>query len=847
MKLAKDHLIQHNSVVLYGNPGEGKSTAAFMVAKILADEGVINLERCVALFDPSDMKDFKSTDVDLIIIDDIFGKHNSESGKFTDWKSHFSTIQSYIETRNVKIIITSRLHIYAEYQNKLTGYSMFARAVKLNTEDLSDDEKVDIIKAQLNAHGRELNDFDFLSCLSKHGSKPGFPMCCHQFAANDDLYEKKADYFLKPYKYYLEQNINDLNDQNFFGLLYVFYKQNQLPNTALDITKLDKESERILLHIAKLRGIDKSLAAITRETKQTVNWLKGSYLGNVGKTFSFQHDTIYETVALLHGTEYPAEVISYCTTDFLCQCIIVEGEKKEGVLIVDEDHFPCLADRLMNEILKYDNGKRLSTHPALRNVQFVEKLISMITVNKETFQQVLSKSMSFMYNGIHGFFYHAVLGQTIDMFNERLLANLKKCSHGKESKEHCWKCAVSSEALAGFCGSNREALFQALMDSELIYYIVKINDSSLLSSTIKQLEVDKRWKPDGVPVPRALVEAIVNNRQKCLEIMKAAGAIMTEYAVYWAILDYGYDAVVKVIDILKEQGTFDVESKYSAWALAVAMKFKSEDERIFRKLIDEGVIYTLSLVGALAEIGISAETVKEVIDVTKTEGRWDNEDYSVAVAYMAARKRPDVDLLTILENEGTAITPACLNYAVIRYADEVDTVIDTLKAIGKFDLTNKYIARAFVWSMDCYECLGYDRLREEGVDINKSCLPYAAEWFTSPPTLEKIIGGLTEKQILNPEDDCALEALCVASKRHDQTVYKRLCDEGIFWLPRSLSVAVKCDTAYGVKQVMKQLKDHDMLDVKNKDIQDAVALAKNMKDTRKYDLMREYMDKNNDT
>ena len=570
---------------------------AFRIAKVFVDEGSINLGRCVALFEPTDIKDFKSTDVDLIIIDDIFGKHNSDSSKLSDWKLHFQTLQSFVENRNLKVIITSRLHIYTEYRSKLAGFSVFAAAVEINTEDLSNDEKVEILKAQLNAHGRDINDIDFLSCVSKHGTKSGFPMCCHQFAANNELFEMKENYFLKPYKYYLEQNINDLSDQNFLGLLYIFYKRNQLPYAALDITKLDKESERVLLHIARLRGIDKSLVALVRETRQTVNWLKGSYVRSVGKVFSFQHDTIYETVALIHGAEYPGEVITNCTIDFLCQCVEVEGEKREDLLIVDEDEFPCLAERFIDEVLHGDYGRRLSTHSALRNVVFVEELVSLISENEETLQKFLSKDMSFMYNGIHGFFYHTVLGQTSDVLFERLLGNIE-CTHNKESKEHCWKCAVRSEALAGACGANREDLYQSLLDagaevetlclykacenhdinpafvkriyndlkkaqrcipdqelsqfclgmsachkdnrvfnifteaglkpsSELIYYIVRMNDISLLSSTIKQLEGDEKWKPDAMSISRALVEALMNKQENCLEILNAAGAIMS--------------------------------------------------------------------------------------------------------------------------------------------------------------------------------------------------------------------------------------------------------------------------------------------------------------------------------
>ena len=916
MKIARDHLIRENSVLLYGNPGEGKSTAAFRLAKALVEEGSISPERCVVLFEPGDLKDIKSADVDLIVIDDMFGRHNAESGKFGEWSSYFPTLQSFIETRNIKVIITSRLHIYMEYKNKLAGFSFFSRTVELNTTNLTDCEKVEIIKAHLDASGRDINALDLQSCVSKHGSNSGFPMCAHQFAANTELFEMKSDYFLKPYKYYLEQNIHDLNDESFVGLLYVFYKQNHLPNSALDITKIDKESENILLHIAKLRGIDKSLAAITRETRQIVNWLKGSYLKNIGKVFSFQHDTIYETVALIHGEEYPSEVITHCTIDFLCQCIKVEGDKKEGVLIVDEDDFPCLAERFVHEVLKGLNGKRLSTHPVLRNVEFVGELISIISESQETLQNFLSKDLSFMYNGVHAFFYHVVHGQTSDAFLEKVLAPLE-CGHDKEKKEHCWKCAVRSEALAGACGANREDLYQTLLDagarvetlclykacenheinpgfvkriyadlkkgqrcipdqelsqfclgmsachkdnrvfnilteaglnpsSELIYYIVKMDDCALLASTIKQLESDSRWKPDAMSVSRALVEALVNRKQNSLEILEKEGAIMTEFAVYWAIIDYGYDAVTTVIDILKKQHTVDLESRDLAWALAMAIKIKSEDERIYRKLLDEGVIYTLSLVGALAEIGIGAKTIKEIIDKLKQDSRWDTEDYSVAVAYMAARKRPDTALRDILENEGATITPACLNYAVIRYADQVEYVIETLKTAGKFDLSNKYIARAFVWSMECTNSIGYDRLKTEGVHISMACLPYAAERFISPPTLEKVIGGLKEEKRWNPDDDFALEALCVASKRQDKSVYKRLCAAGIGWKLRSLYVAVQNDTSYGVLHVVKHLREEGIVDLQNKDIQDAIALARCMKDKTKYNILQELVAQDKD-
>lgn len=890
---------------------EGKTTAAFIIAKSLAADKAISLDRCAVLIESTDLKDLRSTDVDLLLIEDIFGKHNAESGKFRDWSLYFQTLQSFVETRKVKIIITSRLHIFLEYKNKLSGLPIFSRSVELNSVDLTNREKEDILKAQLNAYDRDIDDVDIQDCLSKFNSNSGFPMCAHQFAANTDLYLMKSNFFRKPYKYYLEQNIHNLDEQSFMTLLFVFYKHNQLTSAVLDITKIDKMSENLFLHIAKLRGLDISLTKVVRDTRQKVNWLKGSYLKITGKTISFLHDTIYETVALIHSEEYPSEVIAYCTIDFLCQCIAVDGDIKEGIMVVNEDEFGCLAERFISEVIKCNHGKRLSAHPFLGNQQFAKELISTLSENPDTLHKFLSINLSFMYNGIHAFLYHAVLDQTSDVFLGEVLSQLD-CNHRGEMTETCWKCSVRSEALAAVCGANRQDLYQALLNkgatvqtlclykavenhdinpdfvkriysdlkncqkfisdkellqfclgmsscnkdnrvfkiltdsglkptSELVYYIVKKDDSSLLSSTIEQLEKNGTWKPDTMSVSRALVEAHMQKKERCLEILENAGGKMTEFAVYWAIVDYGYDAVSDVIGMLKRNDTFDVESPDLAWGLAMAIKIQADDDRYHKRLKEEGVIYTLSVVGALAEIGISADKIREVIDELKKDGQWNTEDYAVAAAYMAARKRPDKSLLTVLESEGSGITPACLNYAVIRYADQLEFIIQSLKTAKTFDLSDKYIARAFVWSIECPDKLVYHRLLVEGVRISMACLVYAVERFISLPTLDRVIEDLQKDEKWNTEDDYALEALCIASKRQDRRGYEKLLREGISWKSRSLYVAVQCVSVYGVKHVIERMKEHRVLDKNHEHIRNAVASAKAMKDQRKYVILQEYL------
>ena len=910
MKVAKTYLLNEFSVVIFGKPGEGKSTASFKIAKYLIDEANIALDRYALLFEATDLKNIHSTDIDLLLIDDMFGKHNAEPGKFKAWSDFFSTLQTYISNRKIRIIMTSRMHIFMEYKPKVNGLDIFSRTVELNSEELSFDEKRCILLAQLEANNRDPNEVTIQDCVSQENSQSGFPMCAHQFAADESLYSMKEKYFSKPYKYYLEQNIRNLDEQSFISLLYVFYKHNLLKTNDLDISKIDEDSENTLLHISKLRGVEKPIAVLLRETKQKINWLKESYFRNIRKTFSFRHDTIYETVALIHGEEYSSEVINHCTPDFLCQSVNIEGDVNDGTLVIDEDDFTSLAERFVHEVINVGNGKRLSTHPMLRHYLFVEEFISVVTDSEDTFRDFFSINISFMYVGIHAFLYHVISSQGNNDCFLRAVLPLLHCKHNTSKKGTCWTCPVKSEALASVCGANREDLYNLMRDagakvetlclykavenheispefvkrifydlkaehkfipdqellqfclgmstqhkdtrvfnilkeaglqptSALVYYIAQVGNADLLTTTIDELIKDNKWMPDTMSLSRAIVDGLMHNKQNILEILDNAGAKLTEFAVYWAIVDYGFDAVSCVVEKLKENDTFDEDSRDMAWGLAMAIKKKAEDERILKKLQDEGVTSTLSLVGALAETGQSAAVIRNVIDELKAEERWDADDYSVAVAYMAALKRPDTTLKIILENEGAKINPACLNYVVIRYADEVDSVIQTLKDKSGLLSSNKYIARALVLAMESRDKTVYEQLIQEGIQLSMACLVYAVERFISVSTLENVIAGLKDEKNWASADDCALEALCVANKRQDKTAYLKLLSEGVTWRPRSLYIAVKCETVYGLKRVIKQLRENDILDGSDKDTEEAMALAMRMTDKRKYSVLKE--------
>ena len=647
MKKALYYLIDNHSVLIYGRPGEGKTTSAFRIVKSLVDEKHVCLNKCAMLFGPEDLNEIVTTDVDILFIDDMFGKHNAEDSKFAGWSNFFETLQAFVGNRKIKILMTSRMHIFLEYKSKLMGFDVFSRAVELSSTDLSKNEKEEILLAQLKAHGRDVASINVSECVciqSQHESWIGFPLSAHYFAAEETLLSQKEDYFSKPYTQCFELNVRNLDENSLIALLYVFYKENKLKVTDLDITKMDSSSEKLLLHIGKLIGVEKSVAAIIRGTKQKVNHFKNSYLKCINKSFSFLHDTMYETVALLHGKEYPSEVIKHCTVDFLCQCIRLQNEASGGILHIEEDDYPALAERCIEEVICHKNGQRLSNHSMFTNHEFVEELLGTVTESDETFHDFLNTGLSFMYVGNHGFLYHIIAqeNQANILFKQVLPA--LRCEHSSGKADSCWKCSVKSEATAGACSANKSTIyadlksagaeirtvclykavenrnidpgfvktiiddlklakkfipddqilqyclglavqhdtrsvFNILKDSglnpanfDLLYYIVKAGDEYLLSSVLKDLVSQNKWISDYMTVSRALTEAIVTGKERLQDILVSSGAKLTEFAVYWAIVDHGYDSMAKIIRVLKDNDTFDVESYDLAHAMAIALK-----------------------------------------------------------------------------------------------------------------------------------------------------------------------------------------------------------------------------------------------------------------------------------
>ena len=549
------HLQKAYSVLLYGNPGEGKTFAAFRIVKHLVENNIVTLNRCALLSNPKDLSLIKTADIDLILIDDIFGRHNADSNRFSAWETEFPTLQSIVGTRKIRLIMCSRMHIYEQFRKKIDGLDIFSRTTELSSAKLLPEEEREILIQQLELYERNVDEVNVDECISQ--ALVGFPLCAQQFACDDLMFSKKTDYFRKPYRYFLEQNIKTLDDQSFIALLFVFYKGNKVQLADLDITRMSKDTQALLVHIANLRGVEKPTPLIVRETKEKVASMKGSYIKTIDNESSFFHDTMYETVAQIHYQEYPAEVIKYCTLDYLHQCVFLECHKnREGITIYEADlkHFVERCSYELTEEVKgyhktgwwnmetfdYVLDHRVFQHPNCRR-----ELLSHMQRDLKTFEEFLT------------FFVQINLSILVyprrycskwfdnDTFLNEMMPYLD-CSHMHEMVFGCWKCVSKAGILSAACDYNWKDVHTFLMSNKvpvgikkLFLYMTVMNeniDTDFVKFLTDELvNKDDLSTHDKYLTQAALGVALSHSSPRVANALSASGLLPSSVICYCAV------------------------------------------------------------------------------------------------------------------------------------------------------------------------------------------------------------------------------------------------------------------------------------------------------------------------
>ncbi|XP_069107788.1 uncharacterized protein [Argopecten irradians] len=359
-------LLKNKIVIIQGNTGDGKSSIALELLRLLCLDQV-QQNRCRQ---PLQLHDIKDLDLVapksqlVIFIDDIFGKNVVCPDEVREWEKRERSVDFTFcgdDKEANYMIITTRSGIL----NSI--HSLEAPFIEQNIVDLSkytdELEKLELLLSYEPKVGFVKWTDDEKNCIVKSAPDIGFPQCCRLFRDTPNLQTERVNFFRKPFQY-LKSALSRLENWKFGGMLYLFLNGGRVIESSLDPSNDNiEESENmkaafandvIKVHPTHELGCKRGRKTeLVKESLECLmGWLvKKDSIQKQGKRcpcYVFNHDSIEETVALLYGEKTPIGYIKNCPRKFLSY-VTKATDKPNTIRMCSDDQTNAMYERTVTE------------------------------------------------------------------------------------------------------------------------------------------------------------------------------------------------------------------------------------------------------------------------------------------------------------------------------------------------------------------------------------------------------------------------------------------------------------------------------------------------------------------
>ena len=339
-KEAQKRLDENKIVIITGHPGEGKSCMAkqLLLTRFAAD-------RCLNITHSTDWDhvNLYAKQPDAILIDDIFGVRAFDKGLFDYWEKKLTDLLRAVKKYNIYVILTSRHYILEESKvlvKTVPPFDQKENFILLSSNELMDDEKVQILESHLKAEERRINKDSVKNCIvnhadfqrtlfRKHRFKFGFPQCAALYSRRDDLFNERGEnFFINPNTFF-KQCIEQLSEheQNFLALILLWV----IPKQELHRSKINDylTSEEIKL-ISKELHFEMNGDLVRSLRKSLESHIGGVlHFSNETGIFTFSHSVISDMIGLVTAKQKTEFVVKHGATEFLFNFLAFEGDEDE--------------------------------------------------------------------------------------------------------------------------------------------------------------------------------------------------------------------------------------------------------------------------------------------------------------------------------------------------------------------------------------------------------------------------------------------------------------------------------------------------------------------------------------
>ncbi|XP_069109534.1 uncharacterized protein [Argopecten irradians] len=398
---AQAKLRMNRVLVIKGNTGDGKTSAAFQLLHSLTEEQQsrkpLQLHKIKKL-------DLLAPNSNLVcIIDDIFGQKDISKSDEGEWNKRLKHVETlFVDKQNQTniLLITIRNEIF----NALTEQSLETVFTEENIVDLSSDKyQIKEEKQQLLAiYTPKIFSWDEKEITKILGCKLhiGFPQCCHLFCKSVELQKMRTDFFENPIKFFIDA-LSKLPECS--AILFLFLNDGKIKVNDLDPNG-DKVNKTLLEQAFGIKLVQ-CQDRTKREYVEKVDFVRESLDKLLGflvrkvkyrsgeEVYRFDHDSIYVTVALLYGKKTPVGYIKHCPRKALSYLTTVKTST--DMVVISPGHYNDLCERLLPEfesVKRYDYDTVIGSLDVWKDPVFVEMFDKYLNEKKANKVDILNKA-----------------------------------------------------------------------------------------------------------------------------------------------------------------------------------------------------------------------------------------------------------------------------------------------------------------------------------------------------------------------------------------------------------------------------------------------------------------------
>ncbi|XP_046368218.2 uncharacterized protein LOC124143330 [Haliotis rufescens] len=393
-------LLQNNIVIITGGCGDGKTTLGCYLLKKVSEEYDIE---AVRINSPKDWMrvlefDYQHGEKIAVMLDDCFGSIGMADYMFEEWHHNVQYMSSFLESKKVYLIMTSKKHLYSQGAGRVTYNQVFLKKyiLDLTTDEykLTWCEKKEVLRKHLEYYNL---DEDIATNLPEDCPDMGFCLLVHQFCIVEDFQNWGLRFFTNPIIWYsCDLESISATEKEIWGVMVLLLLGDGIMrpmdyNPFGDEKTIYKQAKEHLKYTSLQDGFPPSRLVHLCEHIDTVyvKWDKKE------KGYRFIDHYMEEAAMMCFGKWHVREVLKRSSLSFLREYMVTnryEAERPEKDILIElsPSYFPYLTERLLKELVD-GNIEQIVSHRVFLDDSYIEFFVKHLKEKDELVKVLQAK------------------------------------------------------------------------------------------------------------------------------------------------------------------------------------------------------------------------------------------------------------------------------------------------------------------------------------------------------------------------------------------------------------------------------------------------------------------------